>query len=175
MREKLIQYSILSSILFLFWVIFSGKLDVKHLMIGAVTALVIAWICSSFLQVSSVTTPGIPVKEYAVFNLPYLKLFPYLGWLLWELVKANVDVALLVLNPQMPISPQIFTFKKTMSNPVAHMILANSITLTPGTITVDVQEDVYTIHALTESAALSLAPLAGEGDMPARVGRLFNE
>ena len=172
MRSKLRQYSVLSSLLFLFWVILSGKFDAKHLVIGAVTALVVAWICSSFLQVSSGTAPD---KEYAVFDLPYFRLFFYFGWLLWELVKANVEVALLVLNPQMPISPQICTFKKEMSNPVAHMILANSITLTPGTITVDVQDEVYTIHALTKSAALSLAPLVGEGDMPARVGRLFNE
>jgi multicomponent Na+:H+ antiporter subunit E len=152
------QFIFFSLILFGFWIILSGKFDVWHLLIGLATALTVSWLCRSFL-----------------LDLPYLKLFFYAGWLCRELVKANVEVALIVLNPKMPISPRLVTFKKTMDNPVAHTVLANSITLTPGTITVDVEEGVYTVHALTEKAALSLAPLTGEGEMPARVGRLFNE
>jgi len=159
-------------ILFGFWIILSGKFDVQHLLMGLATVLIVSWMCRPFLSVASVANPE---KDYALFDLPYLKLFFYAGWLCRELVKANVEVALIVLNPQMPISPRLVTFKKTMDNPVAQTVLANSITLTPGTITVDVEEDVYTIHALTEKAALSLVPLAGEGEMLTRVGRLFNE
>lgn len=170
---ELKQFVALSIALFGFWVILSGKIDAKHLIIGFVSALIITWLCRPLLRLPSQTASG---KIHLAFDLPYLKLLLYILWLLKELVKANIDVALIVLNPKMPISPQITTFKKSMPNPVAHAVLANSITLTPGTITVDVQDDLYTIHALTESGALSLATVDGkEAEMPARVGQLFEE
>lgn len=153
------QYILLTLILFSFWVVLSGKLEVKYLTIGLITALTVSWIYQPFFC--------------KPFSVSIFNLFIYLGWLLKELVKANIEVALLVLNPKMLISPRLITFKKEMSNPVAYLLLANSITLTPGTITVDVQDGFYTIHALTEKAALSLAPKQGEGEMPARVGSLF--
>ncbi|MDD2401028.1 MAG: Na+/H+ antiporter subunit E [Clostridia bacterium] len=171
-RAELIQFVVLSLALFVFWFILSGRTDAKHIIIGIVTAIVTSWICRPVLRLKSTTNRG---EVIAAYNLPYIKLIPYIFWLLWEVVKANIDVALLVLNPKMPIEPLMVKFKKSMSNPVAHALLANSITLTPGTITVDVQDGVYTIHALTKSAALSLAPEKGEGEMPTRVGKLFNE
>jgi multicomponent Na+:H+ antiporter subunit E len=171
-RAEVKQFMALSLVLFIFWTILSGKVDTKHLIIGLISALTITWICRPLLRLPSQIKAG---EIHFAFDLPYGKLFVYVLWLLKELVKANIEVALIVLNPRMPISPQIITFKKSMTNPVAHVVLANSITLTPGTITVDVQDDVYTIHALTESGALSLSPVDGEGEMPAHVGRLFKE
>ena len=166
------QFVVLSLILFGFWVGLSGKIDVKHLTIGLVAAIIITWLSGPLLRLPSQTVTG---KTHFAFDLPYVKIFLYFLWLLKELVKANIEVALIVLNPQMPISPCMTTFKKSMTNPVGYAVLANSITLTPGTITVDVQDDLFTIHALTESAAASLAPGAGEGEMPERVGQLFAE
>lgn len=166
------QYIVLSLALFGFWVILSGRFDLKIIIIGVIAAMLIPWLCRSLLYVPAVNTPR---KNYAAFSLPYLKLVPYLLWLLKELVKANIDVALLVLNPKMPIGPTIVKFKKNMDNPVAQTILANSIILTPGTITIDVADNVFTVHALTKEAALSLAPQEGEGEMPVRVAALFAE
>ncbi|MDD4665893.1 MAG: Na+/H+ antiporter subunit E [Clostridia bacterium] len=166
------QFVILPAALFIFWIVLSGKTDFKNLVIGLIAACLIPWLCRSVLCLQATTTPG---KSYAAFDLPYGKIFVYLLWLFWELVKANIEVALIVLNPKMPINPQVRTFKKTLDHPVAQTVLAKSIILTPGTITIDVEDHVYTIHALTEGAALALAPEEGEGEMPARVGRLFNE
>ena len=166
------QFFILSLSLFCFWVILTGKYDFKNLIMGLLAALLISWLCRSILYVQGANTPE---KRYAAFSLPYGRLFFYLLWLFKELVKANINVALIVLNPKMPISPQVIKFKKVIDHPVAQTILANSIILTPGTITMDVQDNVYIIHAITKEAALSLAPEEGEGEMPARVGALFNE
>ncbi len=81
-----------------------------------------------------------PLKLYYVLN--YFIVF------LIELVKSNLDVAMRVINPRMPIKPGIVKIQTRLENPVAKMILANSITLTPGTLTVDlIDQDLY-IHWL---------------------------
>lgn len=159
-------------VLFCFWSILSGHFDFKHLAIGAVTSLIVAWITLPLLCIPSTTTKG---TYFMAFSLPIIKLVRYGIWLLVEVVKANIHVALLVLNPKMPIDPYIVTFNKEMSNPIAHAALANSITLTPGTITVDVVEGEYIVHAITKEHGYSLAPDKGEGDMPVRIAKLFNE
>ncbi len=171
-EAQLKQLIVLPLALFIFWIILTGSFTTKSLIIGLMAALIVSRLCSPILYLPAAHTPG---KSYAAFDLPYLKLFFYLFWLLGELIKANIQVALIVLNPKMPISPQVVTFKKPLDHPVAQTLLAKSIILTPGTITMDVEDDIYTIHALTKDAALSLAPLEGEGEMPVRVGRLFNE
>lgn len=166
------HFFVLVIILFVFWVVLSGKFDAKHLIIGFVTALVVAWATFNLLTLPSAEYDG---KYYMAFDFPVIGFLFYVPWLLWEVVKANIEVALIILNPKMPIQPQIVEFKKPMTNPIAHVLLANSITLTPGTITVDVQDGLYTVHAITDSGALSLAPKEGEGEMPVRVARLFSE
>ena len=165
------HFILLFLILFLFWTALSGKLDVKHLTIGAVTSLVVTWVTLPLLRLPS----AIKGEYYMAFGFPVLRFLLYMPWLFWEVVKANVQVALIVLNPKMPIDPQMVTFKKPMSNPIAHVTLANSITLTPGTITIDLQDGLYTVHALTMEAGKELAPDEGEGEMPKRVARLFHE
>ena len=165
------HFFVLFFILFLFWTALSGKLDVKHLTIGAVTSLAVTWITLPLLRLPS----AIKGEYYMAFDFPVLNFLLYIPWLLWEVVKANVHVALIVLNPRMPIDPQMVTFKKPMSNPIAHVTLANSITLTPGTITIELQDGLYTVHALTVEAGKDLAPDEGEGEMPKRVARLFHE
>ncbi len=159
-------------ILFLFWTTLSGKLDVKHLTIGAVTSLVVAWVTLSLLRLPSGENKD---DYYLAFDIPIRRLLAYVPWLIWEVVKANVHVALIVLNPKMPIEPKMFKFTKKMDSPVAQVLLANSITLTPGTITVDLQDNVYIVHALDEDSEKALTPDEGEAVMPEKVARLFQE
>ncbi len=166
------HFSTLFLILFLFWTTLSGKLDVKHLTIGAVTSLVVVWVTLSLLRLPSGENKD---EYYLAFDIPIRRLLAYVPWLIWEVVKANVHVALIVLNPKMPIEPKVFAFKKKMDSPIAHVFLANSITLTPGTITVDLQDNVYIVHALDEDAEKALTPDEGEGIMPEKVARLFQE
>ncbi|HHX96919.1 MAG TPA: Na+/H+ antiporter subunit E [Clostridia bacterium] len=159
-------------VLFVFWLILTGSFTASSLIMGFLAAVIISWLCAPLLNFPAVHTPG---KSYAAFDLPYFKLFFYLLWLLWEIFKADVRVALIVLNPKLPIDPCVVTFKKRADNPIALALLANSITITPGTVTVDIKDDLFTVHALTKDMALSLAPEEGVGEMPQRVGNLFKE
>ncbi|KJS85507.1 MAG: hypothetical protein JM58_08715 [Peptococcaceae bacterium BICA1-8] len=159
----------LTVILFVFWILLSGKMEAKYLTIGFVTSVVSAWLTLSLLRLPSADGKG----YFMVFDFPYGKYAFYWVWLIKEIVKANIDIALVVLNPKLPINPQVVNFKRPMDNPMAHVTLANSITLTPGTITVDVQNGTYIIHALTDGAAEALEN--GQGEMMVRVSRLFNE
>lgn len=170
--SELLQYIVLSVTLFSFWFILSGIMKAKFLIIGLATSLIAAWVSRPLLLLPSA---GRSKEVFVAFDFPYWKYIVYWPWLLWEIVKANIDVVKLVLDPKMPIDPVIFTFRKNMSNPLAHVTLANSITLTPGTITIDIVDGVYYIHAITREAAESLAPKEGEGEMPRRVGELFGE
>jgi len=108
---------------------------------------------------------GLIDAEGAPFELT-LRALVYLPWLLWEIVKANVDVARRVLHPRMPISPRIIRVPASQQTNIGRVIFANSITLTPGTISLRVDDDVITVHALTRQAAESL--LQGEMDRRAR-------
>ncbi|WP_051965465.1 Na+/H+ antiporter subunit E [Thermanaerosceptrum fracticalcis] len=170
--SELLQFIVLTITLFGFWLILSGMMKTKFLIIGFGTSLVTAWLTRSLLRLPSAAGQN---EAFLAFHFPYLKYLTYWLWLLGEVVKANIDVVKLVLDPKMPINPQIITFKKPMANPIAHVTLANSITLTPGTVTIDLEDGVYYVHAITEEAARSLVPEEGEGDMLRRVACLFHE
>lgn len=167
------QFILTVIILYAFWLIVSGHFTPKLLVIGFISALIVAWISRALLRLDASDDSD---QVYLAFNLPYLKYIRYWIWLLGEIVKSNLYVIKLVLSPKMPIDPRIVTFKKSMANPMAHVTLGNSITLTPGTVTIAIDDDVYYIHAITEQVALDLAPANGQdGDMVRRVAELFGE
>jgi multicomponent Na+:H+ antiporter subunit E len=93
---------------------------------------------------------------------------PYVPWLLWEILKANVDVARIILHPKLPIRPHLFRVEASQRSEVGQVIYANSITLTPGTISLDVRDNGILVHALTDEAADELK----KGEMDGRVTRL---
>ncbi|MFZ5943951.1 MAG: Na+/H+ antiporter subunit E [Bacillota bacterium] len=161
------QFIMLTAILFAFWVLLSGKMEAKFLIIGFGTSLVSAWVSMSILQIPSMNGKG----SYFAFQFPFARYFTYWLWLIWQIVLANIDVVKVVLSPKMPINPKMVFFKMPLDNPISHVTLANSITLTPGTITVDIEDGVYAVHALTDGAADGLL----EGEMQRRVARLFSE
>jgi multicomponent Na+:H+ antiporter subunit E len=70
----------------------------------------------------------------------------FTGVFLAELIRANVDVALRVLSPSLPIKPGIVAVKTRLKDPLARLMLANAITLTPGTFTLDIRDDILYIH-----------------------------
>ena len=89
----------------------------------------------------------------------------YWPWLIWEIVKAAWDVARIIVHPNLPISPTMIRVKTSQRTSVGVVTYANSITLTPGTISVEVDDGEILVHALTRSAAEGLAT----GDMDRRV------
>jgi len=76
--------------------------------------------------------------------------------LLWQVILANIDVARIVLSPKMPLQPTIVTFNPGLKTDLGKTVLANSITLTPGTLTLRVDGDQFTVHALTLAAAQNI-------------------
>ena len=80
----------------------------------------------------------------------------YWCWLLKEIFISNIYVCRLILDPAMPISPTVIALRSSQSSDLARVIFANSITLTPGTVTIDVDGDITEVHAITEEAATSL-------------------
>ena len=86
----------------------------------------------------------------------------YLPWLLVEIVKANLDVAGIVLSKEMPISPRLIRVKASQKSVLGQVIYANSITLTPGTISLDLRDGEILVHALTKESAEGV--LTGEMD-----------
>jgi len=96
-----------------------------------------------------------------VFSLHVIPRLPrYWGWLLVEIVKSSLTVARIILQRHMPISPTVVEFEADSTDAVSQVILGNSITLTPGAVTLDVHGGKLLVHCLTEDGAESL--LAGE-------------
>ncbi|MBU2677994.1 MAG: Na+/H+ antiporter subunit E, partial [Gammaproteobacteria bacterium] len=93
------------------------------------------------------------------------RLFGYWLWLAKEIVKSSLDVARIVLSPSLPISPKVVKIEASCEHPVDQAILANSITLTPGTLALDVYKGEITVHALTQAGADELE----RGEMDRRV------
>ena len=129
---------------FLFYLALAGSIEVFELITGAITAGVVA----IALWGVSLTTPVRPGATAAKL----FRLLLYLPYLLWEITKANVGVAYVVLHPDLPIDPEVVEFDAAVWSALPVTTLANSITLTPGTLTVDVSRRHFTVHTLTGSA-----------------------
>ena len=99
------------------------------------------------------------------------RLLAYLPWLLKEIWVANIQVVKLVLDPALPIDPVIIRVRTRFSSDFARTTLANSITLTPGTITLDVDGDDVLVHAITAVGGADIVA----GGMARRVGRMFGD
>ena len=148
----------LSLVLFGVWLLWSGHYTPLLLFFGVLSCGVVVAIARRM---------GIVDQEGAPVELP-LRALSYLPWLLWEIVKSNVDIARRILTPSLPVNPRLIKIKAGQRTDIGRVIYANSITLTPGTVTVGVEGDELTIHALTEEAADSLQT----GEMNRRVTRL---
>ncbi len=143
------------------WLLLSGYFDVPLLLVfGALScalAVFIAW-----------RTEVIDPEEQPLRLRLNAHVLTYWPWLLWQVVLANLDVARRILDPKLPISPTMVTLKPTQRSDLARVIYANSITLTPGTVSTDLSGDTLEVHALTREGADALLA----GDMDRRVTQL---
>jgi multicomponent Na+:H+ antiporter subunit E len=119
------------------WMALISKLDWQELICGILVCLIISYFGAHIY--SKLSLPPITLKGIS-FSLVYIIV------LLWEIIKANFDVAYRVIHPKMPIKPGIVVIETQLKSDVAKMILANSITLTPGTFTLDVIGNKLLIH-----------------------------
>jgi multicomponent Na+:H+ antiporter subunit E len=132
--EKFITVVLVAVVLVLFYMAWTHVTDAGNLMIIGGMALVV-----SALFVRTGKFPRITLKKIA-YSIAYI------GYLFVAIVRSNLDVARRVIQPKIPINPGIVVVKTRLKSPIGRMILANSITLTPGTLSVDVKGDHYYIH-----------------------------
>lgn len=156
------QYGLLLAL----WVLLSGYLDLFHLGLGAVSAALVLWINRGIRRL-----PAFRAAAQPDATLRPLRLLGYGLWLPVQILRSAVYVAGIVLHPRLPVRPVVVRFRSRQPNVFAQMILGNSITLTPGTLTVDVEGDRFVVHALTEKTARELLG----GTMPHKVARLFGD
>lgn len=150
-------------VLFAFWMLLSHELELFNIVGGIASSLIVAAISHDLLAT--------PVRGRSL-RRAWRFVFYYVPWLLLEVLKAGIDVAYRVLHPRMQISPRIVRFEAPFEDDLPRTVLANSITLTPGTITIDVEGRVFTVHSLTEENAEELQK---ERSMQERVARIFRE
>lgn len=126
----------------LIWLLLVGTLAPQELILGGVVALLTAAISLPRLAFLD----GVRLRPL----LPWY-LLRFLAVFLWALVKANLDVARRVLSPRLPIRPAMVEVETTLRSPLGRLLLANAITLTPGTLTVDVMENQLLVHWIDAS------------------------
>jgi multicomponent Na+:H+ antiporter subunit E len=142
--------------LLLFWFALGGAWDLQHLIMG-VAIIYVALGLRSRVVPRSPSRAGVATTRPpgASWRGP-LQAVSYLIYLLVEVVKANVQVAFIVLNPKLPVSPVFLSYHPQLRSVWGRVLLANSITLTPGTLTIELEGDDYLIHTLTRAAAEAL-------------------
>jgi multicomponent Na+:H+ antiporter subunit E len=143
------------------WWLLSGDPSPLLLGLGVVSAALVVFIAH---RMDVIDHEGHPV------HLSW-RLLCYLPWLVRETVKANIAVARLILHPRMPISPQVMTVIAGQSDDLGRTIYANSITLTPGTVSMSIDGEHILVHAISDAAAADLQ----SGEMNARVEAMLGE
>lgn len=135
--------------LFALWIVFNGRVTAETVLLGLLfAAAVFAFLCR-FLDHSL-------KKEFGLLRLSGL-LVRYLGVLIVEIVKATIGACRFIVDPSRKPQPLICKFRTPLQSNTARAVLANSITLTPGTITVSLDDGLYTVHCLDRSMAEGLA------------------
>ncbi len=169
MKGRYAKYFLkLFMMLIIFWFLLSGRFELKFILYGIAAAVICSFVCMPLLLIQSEDGK----KEYFVFDVSILKMIGYSVWIFGQLIVSNFSLVKAVASPVLKINPKVVRFRVSMENPMALTVLANSITLTPGTVTMNVTKDgVYEVHALTDAAAAGIA----EGGMQRRVARMFGQ
>ncbi len=148
--------------MFSFWILLSGEFTFVLITSGIVASLIVAYLSHDiFIGKADLKTETGRV----------LKFTKYVPWLLWKVILANFEIAYLVLHPKMLVDPQIVRFKNDLKTDLGIVTLAHSITLTPGTITVDANKEEFVIHAIWQKSAEGIT----DGEMQRKVKEIEGE
>jgi len=163
-KKRFVSSALTFLICFATWIILSGRFDLFHIGLGVLASGIVALFSDTIL-----------ISRRGLEQLPHqwLGFILYIPWLLYQVLLANLHVMYLVLHPRMIdlIDPKIIHFKSSLRKPMSLFIFANSITLTPGTITVYVSiTGRYTVHVIDKQSGTALP-----GEMEERVARLMGE
>lgn len=157
MTRQTLDFVLLGLMLAAIWLLLSGLFKPLLLVLGLLAVLLTLWLTGRMKILDAESHPVAAAFHY----------LPYWPWLVGEIVKSSIDVARRVLSPRMPISPTVFEVRASQRTAVGRVVLANSITLTPGTVTLDVDGDRLRVHALSRESVDYLL----QGEMDRRVSR----
>jgi multicomponent Na+:H+ antiporter subunit E len=136
-----------SVLLFIFWLLLSGMMDIFHIALGVFSVILVMMINSR-------------IRQYNYFDemLPgaeairLLRLMYFLPWLLLEVVISSFKVAYLIIHPKMPIKTGLIKFRTNLPHMNAKVLLGNAITLTPGTVVLEIREKEFLVHSMTNES-----------------------
>ena len=167
--NSVIQFLLLLGV----WLLMSGHYDFFHISMGVLSALAVMLLHlrlrKYYVFEEELADAKARMKDVFPVRLRFGRVLFYIPWLIWQIVIASLQVAAVVLNPKMPIEPAIIRFKTKFPNTSARVILGNSITLTPGTITIQIKGDEFLVHGLMDASASGIV----DGSLPGEVAKLY--
>ncbi len=143
MTIKIRNIAVLFATLMLFWLMLVNSLAPDTLLIGAVVSLIVALVYRDGLSFFT---------EFRWTPRAFLAGILYYGYFFRELVRSNLRLARIVVVPELPIDPGIVKIRTGLKSRMGRLMLANSITLTPGTLTVEVEDEWLYVHCVTVGA-----------------------
>lgn len=148
---------------FITWIIFSGRFDFTHLFLGVCSCLIVVYTSGNFL---------IEKTNINRLHIEWYRFIKYMPWLLYQVLLANFHLLYLSFHPKLKtvIAPEVFSFHTKLTRNMSLLVLANSITLTPGTITIYMS--IYgkcTVHAIDKKSAESIF------EMEKKIAKIFEE
>ena len=151
-------------VMLIFWVLWSGMFDFFHLTLGVISAyIVVKWTGHLFVEQSKPLSQRL--NEWIRFE-------KYTFWLLWQIVIANYEVFKLAFHPNVlsVLQPKFFSFETKISGDVPQFIFAQSLTLTPGTVTLSIKQNKFVVHAINNEAAAGVP-----GEMESRILEIYKK
>lgn len=161
---RLVRQILLFALLLGFWLVISGQYNPLFIGMGIASAAFATWFGGKLFDNAIGLASAHP--RVSAVQVPL-----YIGWILYRIVPSALQVAWIVLHPGRDPRPGMVRFTTHLASPAARTVLANSITLIPGTMTVDVAGDEFTVHAFTPDAADDLA----SAEMQNRIARVFRD
>ncbi len=144
--------------LFVFWVCLSASFEWIHLGLGLVFSFAVAWINSDH-------SPFVPKVRL------WFKILLYLPWLFYKIIQSSLHLSRLILHPALPIAPQLISVESKLHHHAAVVLFGNSITLTPGTITAEVDRNKLIVHAIDNVSRDDIA----SRDMEMKIADIFKD
>jgi multicomponent Na+:H+ antiporter subunit E len=160
-------------LLFGLWLLLSGHYDFFHIAMGVFSSVVVILLHMRLRKYyffeEEMAEAQARMKNISPSRIRFVRVLFYIPWLIYQIGIASLQVASVVLNPKMPIDPFLLRFKTKLPNTVAKVILGNSITLTPGTITLQIEGDEFLVHSIMDASAGGIV----DGSLPGEVAKLY--
>ncbi len=142
-----LRFVVATIVLFIVWLLLVGTISFSEIFVGIVVAAFTTWLASKHLLF---------LDDFKISRVAPWYILRYIGAFIFALLRANIDMARRVLSPQLPINPALVEVQTQLKSSLGKLVLANSITLTPGTLTVDVIENRLLVHWVDSTPGVDL-------------------